>query len=73
MTTLESGVLILFSTSLRQSSRIWRTVPAVRTTSLNGLDELLPFDHLAEDGVLAVEMGCWDGGDEELRAVGVGT
>src|SRR5664280_1544884 len=27
---------------------------------------------LSEDGVFAVEVGCWNFGDEELRAVGVG-
>ncbi len=47
------------------------SVPAVRASTLDRLNELLPFDDLAENGVLAVEMGRWDCGDEELRAVGV--
>ena len=49
------------------------SIPAVRASTLDRLDELLAFDHLAEDGVLAVEMGRWDRCDEELRTVGVGT
>lgn len=39
---------------------------------LDSLDDVETFDDLAEDDVLAVEPRGDDGGDEELRAVGVG-
>src|SRR5512143_17694 len=38
----------------------------------NGGHHLHPLDHLAEDGVLAVEPGSRHVGDEELAAVGAG-
>lgn len=38
-------------------------------TLANGVDNILPFDHLAKDGVLAVEMGLGRVGDEELAAI----
>lgn len=47
-------------------------LPALRPTALNRLDKLLPLNDLPENGVLAVEMRRGHGGDEELRAVGVG-
>ena len=43
--------------------------PTRRPDALDRLDKLLAFDHLAKDGVLAVEMRGRDGGDEELRAI----
>mmetsp|Transcript_7321 Transcript_7321/g.20636 ORF Transcript_7321/g.20636 Transcript_7321/m.20636 type:complete len:223 (+) Transcript_7321:17-685(+) len=45
---------------------------ALGTEALDLLDKLLALDHLAEDHVAAVQPGGLDGGDEELRAVGVG-
>ncbi len=39
---------------------------------LDRLDQVHPLDDLAEHTVLAVQMGGGHGGDEELRAVGVG-
>lgn len=40
---------------------------------LNLAHDRLAIDHLAEDDVLAVEMGRGDSGNEELRAIGAGT
>ena len=40
---------------------------------LNGADDLHSLNDLAKDDVLAIEPRGGDGGDEELRAVGVGT
>jgi len=34
---------------------------------------LLSFDNLTEDDVLRVQPGSHDGGDEELRSIGIGT
>jgi len=47
----------------------------LRADGLDLLDDSLGslISDLAEDAVLAVEPGAGDGGDEELRAVGVGT
>lgn len=43
-----------------------------RAEALNLLDEVLALGDLTEDNVLAVEPRGDNGGDEELRAVGVG-
>jgi hypothetical protein len=43
----------------------------VRAGVFDLADEGLAIEDLAEDDVLAVEMRSGDGGDEELRAVGV--
>ena len=43
--------------------------PVSRPNALDRLDEFLSLNHLAENGVLAVEMRGRDGGDEELGAV----
>ena len=47
----------------------WR--PVGSTDTLDRLDEFLPLDHFAKDGVLTVEMRGGDGGDEELRSIAV--
>lgn len=39
--------------------------------SFDLLDDIESFDDLAEDDVLAVQPRGWDGGDEELGALGV--
>lgn len=44
----------------------------LRAFSLDGLDDILAGDNLAEDDVLAVEPWARDGGDEELRSAGEG-
>lgn len=46
-------------------------LPACRPNVFDGLDVFLARDHFSEDGVLAVEMGGGDRGDEELGAVAV--
>ena len=43
------------------------------TLLLELLDDVHTLDNLAEDDVLAIEPWAWDGGDEELGAVGVWT
>ena len=43
----------------------------VRSVGLDGLDEVHSLDDLSEDDVLTVQPGSLDGGDEELRSVGV--
>src|SRR5262245_11273211 len=48
-----------------------RWLTALSATRLNGLHDVRPLRHLAEDHVLAVEPGRDHGRDEELRAVGV--
>ena len=45
--------------------------PTRGPNALNGLDELLALNHFAEDGVLAIEMGSGDRGDEELGSIAV--
>lgn len=45
----------------------WR--PTRGPDALDGLDELLALNHFAKDGVLAIEMGGGDRGDEELGSV----
>ena len=40
-------------------------------TTFDRVDDILPFCHFAEDGVLAIEMRSRAVSDEELRAVGV--
>ena len=45
----------------------WR--PTRGPDALDGLDELLAFNHFAKDGVLAIEMRGGDRGDEELGSV----
>lgn len=40
---------------------------AAAADGLDGLDDVLPLDDLAEDDVLAVEPWCHDGGQEELH------
>jgi len=44
-------------------------VAALGLEILDLADDALAVDDFAEDDVLVVEMGCRDGGDEELRAV----
>ena len=44
-----------------------------RPLGLDRLDQVHPLDDLAEDAVLAVQMGGGHGGDEKLGTVGVGT
>lgn len=46
--------------------------PIPRLGSLHLLDDIDAVDDLAKDGVLVVQEGGRDGGDEELGAVGVG-
>src|SRR5262245_49802634 len=46
--------------------------PALRARGLEGLEHVHALDHLAEDGVLAVEPRGWDEGQEELAAIGAG-
>jgi len=48
---------------------------ALRAAALDGLDYIhrLPVSHLAEDDVAVVQPGGHHGGDEELRAIGVGS
>lgn len=46
-------------------------VPVVRAACFDSFHVFLARDHLAEDGVLAVEVRRGHGGDEELRAVAV--
>lgn len=45
----------------------------VRADGLNSLNDVHTLNNLAEDDVLAIEPSSLHGGDEELRAVGVGT
>ena len=40
---------------------------------LNVIEHLKALDYFAEDGVLAIQMGCRGKGDEELTAIGIGT
>ncbi len=44
-----------------------------RVALLDRIDHILAIDHLAENRVLAVEPGSGDVGDEELRAIRIGT
>ena len=43
-----------------------------RVALFDGVDNILSFCHLAENGVFAVEVGSGDVGDEKLAPVGVG-
>ena len=43
--------------------------PTRRADALDGLNEFLTLNHLAKDGMFAVEMGSGDRGDEELRSI----
>jgi len=40
---------------------------------LDGVDDVFAAGHLTEDGVLVIEIGAVDVGDEELAAVGAGS
>ncbi len=57
--------------TLRDGDILIRLLPR-RARVLDLPHDVHAVGHLAEDDVFVVEEGCWDGGDEELAAVGVG-
>lgn len=60
-------------TAVGDDDRGERAVLAVGAGALNLGDDVHTLDDAAEDDVLAIEPRSLDGGQEELRAVGVGT
>ena len=66
----DSKVSLMIKTTFR--GRALRTT-RVGTVSLDLLDQLVVVDDSAENDVLAVQPRGLDGGDEELRSVGVGS
>ena len=66
-------VLLLELATVRDLDDFEGPVIAVPPGSLNLLDDVQALHDLAEHNVAAIEPGSGHGGDEELRAVGVGT
>lgn len=61
---------IVCSYLTNDGSIVQRLVAALGLQVLNLAYDALSIDNLAVNDVLVVEMGCRDGSDEELRAIG---
>src|SRR5919204_2394871 len=66
------GSVLLLDDHPVQAELLQRPVAGVAVAGGDRVHHLHALDHLAEDGVLAVQPGRRHLGDEELRAVGVG-
>ena len=68
---VQRGVVLRELPAVHNDARLDGHVPARGLGVLDRAHDRLAADDLAEDDVLAVEVRRWDGGDEELGAVGV--
>jgi len=60
-------------TAVRNLAFFLGLVIVIGGRTLDFLNDIQPFDHLAKDHMLAIKMGSLHGADEELRAVRVGS